>query len=327
MYDHAYSRFARWRSTSQIQGIRRPKRAIPVLVALLLAVAAAVLWPGPGADAADKVVTTSTGVRTHGAIKSTKYTVGWLLECKYSHTAKDDPIVHPNMPGMAHNHDFFGNATTNANSTITSMLASTSTTCDTAADTAGYWAPALLVSGKTVSPKTTSQQIYYRSRYASGVVIEPIPTDLRIVVGNMNAKSVAENPALSSGAIVWECHGSDKKYSTPPSCGDQYLVENVQFPSCWDGVLTHKDDSAHMTYVAEDGRCPAKFSHPLPRISLKIKYPVASSSAITLASGSTFTAHADFWNAWQPAGIRYLVDKCLNAGISCGTSPIAPMGN
>jgi hypothetical protein len=185
----------------------------------------------------------------------------------------------------------------------------------------------MLASGKQVSPRATSQQIYYRSRYASGVTIEPMPADLRIVVGNMHATSVATNSALTSGAIRWECHGGSTSYSAPPSCGTNALVENINFPSCWDGTLTHSNDTAHVAFVADDRRCPAAFGHALPRISIKINYPSVPAGPLSLSSGPTYTAHADFWNTWQQAGMRYLVSRCLNAHISCGTNPIAPMGN
>ena len=46
-------------------------------------------------------------------------TVGqFVVECGYSHSAPDDPIVYPGQPGMSHEHDFFGNVTTDADSTL-----------------------------------------------------------------------------------------------------------------------------------------------------------------------------------------------------------------
>src|SRR6476659_7799891 len=48
--------------------------------------------------------------------------------CAYTHRASDDPIVHPGMPGMSHSHDFFGNVTTDADSTYSTMRAG-GTTC------------------------------------------------------------------------------------------------------------------------------------------------------------------------------------------------------
>src|SRR6266508_3973475 len=40
--------------------------------------------------------------------------------CASSHVLADDPIVHPNMPGASHLHQFFGNATTDAASSASS---------------------------------------------------------------------------------------------------------------------------------------------------------------------------------------------------------------
>lgn len=304
-----------------------PMKRIAVLV---LTVAALGLLTARVASAggSDATVTTSTGVVTHGGIDTTKYTVGWLLRCDYSHSLSDDPIVHPGMPGMSHRHDFYGNASTDANSTYSSMEAA-GTTCGTAADTAGYWSPSLYVNGTLVRPDTTSQQIYYRNRYPAGTTVETIPADLRVVLGNAHATSAADNPALqgSDPAIYWLCGSGDTHYGSPPSCSGGVIELNAQFPSCWDGTLTHADDTAHLYYAPSDKACPAAFPHPLPRISLKVKYNVGTDgSKVTLASGPAYTIHADFFNTWQPTGLQYLMDRCINAHVSCGTNPIAPMG-
>src|SRR5215212_11172349 len=47
--------------------------------------------------------------------------VEFITVCKFTHFAPDDPIVHSKMPGMSHDHSFFGNVTTNAFSTLTSL--------------------------------------------------------------------------------------------------------------------------------------------------------------------------------------------------------------
>jgi Domain of unknown function (DUF1996) len=70
----------------------------------------------------------------------------FVVRCRYSHTLADDPIVFPGQPGASHVHDFFGNVTTDAASTVESMLAG-ETTCRAASDTAGYWAPAVYLNG------------------------------------------------------------------------------------------------------------------------------------------------------------------------------------
>jgi hypothetical protein len=297
-------------------------------VVALAAACTALVLGGSAFAASSTVTTTSTGVVTHGSIKTTPYTVGWLLRCGYSHTLRDDPIVLPNQVAASHAHDFFGNISTNARSTFAAMQAG-GTTCGTQADTAGYWQPTVVDNGVTVRPDTTGQQIYYRHRYARGIVAEPIPPDLRITAGNSHATSIAANPALMDGHIYWECAGNTQKhYQTPPSCGSaQTVVENVEFASCWDGTLTHINDTAHMAYAPDAGSCPGGFPHALPRISLKVKYPVGyRATNITLSSGPAYTAHSDFWNTWQPNGLIYLVTRCINAHISCGTNPTVPPG-
>jgi hypothetical protein len=71
-----------------------------------------------------------------------------------------------------------------------------------------------------------------------------------------------------------------------------------------------------------DGVCPAGFGHVLPRLIQRTEYPVGtSSSGITLDSGATYTAHADFWNTWDQPVLERLVTNCLNANQDCGTNP------
>lgn len=61
--------------------------------------------------------------------------------CSFSHMKPDDPILMPNMPGMAMSHDFVGNRSTDAYSTADTLLQHSGTTCNNAADSTGYWAP------------------------------------------------------------------------------------------------------------------------------------------------------------------------------------------
>src|SRR4051794_15498776 len=76
----------------------------------------------------------------------------FIVHCAFSHRAMDDPIVHPGMPGAAHSHDFFGNTTTNAYSTLQSLRAG-STTCDIPGDTAAYWMPTVYDGGIAIQPQ------------------------------------------------------------------------------------------------------------------------------------------------------------------------------
>src|SRR4051794_19587566 len=78
--------------------------------------------------------------------------------CRFSHEAPDDPIVFPGQGGRSHLHTFFGNATTNAESTYDSLRAG-ATTCRTEQDASGYWVPALYRNGAEVQP--ISMKVYY----------------------------------------------------------------------------------------------------------------------------------------------------------------------
>ena len=61
----------------------------------------------------------------------------FFSNCRYSHTAADDPIVLPGLRGRSHSHTFFGNVTTDANSTLTSLRKG-GTTCKPRSDHAAY---------------------------------------------------------------------------------------------------------------------------------------------------------------------------------------------
>jgi len=94
----------------------------------------------------------------------------------------------------------------------------------------------------------------------------------------------------------------------------------VTFPFCWDGQ--HLDVPDHRSHVAypSGGGCPA--SHPvrLPTLALRLRWKAIQavpSSQLSFASGGQFSLHADFWNAWDPAGIAWLVANCVNEQRDC----------
>src|SRR3954447_8651468 len=66
------------------------------------------------------------------------------VDCKFSHRAPDDPIVFPRGPGASHSHDFFGNTSTNAFTTPTSLRTHVSNcvrtnSTDREPDRSAYW--------------------------------------------------------------------------------------------------------------------------------------------------------------------------------------------
>ena len=238
--------------------------------------------------------------------------VNFVSSCTFSHRAPDDPIVFFGKPGASHDHSFVGNTGTNASSTLESLLAG-GTTCHRPGDTAGYWMPTLSVDGANVIP--TRAQIYYRRRTMRRV--EAFPPGFRMVAGD--AKATSAQPLR---VTFWNCGvgGGVRPASTVPTCPDAQrnaLRLHVTFPSCWDGK--NLDTASHQSHVAYPvrGRCPAKFAHALPQISLIYLYPTTGGPTATLASGGQFSGHADFFNAWRQTELESLVDGCLNALRHC----------
>lgn len=258
---------------------------------------------------------------------------GWIVSCQYSHSLQDDPIVFPGRPGASHLHDFVGGSGIDASSTGASLRAG-GTTCAMPSDASGYWVPALYKNGVRVLPAGTSKHalFYYRRKGApSGTMVQPFPLGLKMIIGNANARSPQENPQLGSD-ITFKCGpGSGTNLPAPPTqCSSGIMVMSLRFPNCWDGRnLDSPDHKSHMAYP-RGSRCPS--SHPvvLPRIESFFRYRVGTGpiGTITLASGPYYTAHQDFFNAWDPAVLQNLVTNCMNAQRDCGTNPsVSGMGS
>jgi hypothetical protein len=239
---------------------------------------------------------------------------GFEVFCFYSHTAKDDPIMAPGASGMSmHMHEFAGNTSTTASSTVASMRAG-STNCRLKADTAGYWTPVLYSHGRPVHPDRLHS--YYRwgqvNNYAG---ISPMPAGLKMVAGNARATK-----RQSTRVVGWNCgvKGSSL-YDHPVSCQPgQKIVLHVFFPNCWDGKhLDSADHRSHVTY-SYHGSCPRTHPVSIPRLSEDYGYPLLDASRITFASGSYMTAHADFWNTWRQSKMVQLTRDCINKGRQCG---------
>jgi Domain of unknown function (DUF1996) len=259
---------------------------------------------------------------------------GWITECPYSHSAPDDPIRFPGQPGASHLHDFFGVTTTSYRSTYGSLQVGP-TTCGTKADTSAYWAPALYRKGVKINPagsfhgRNTREKFYYRDdHYATAVKVEPFPRNFKMIQGYGMATSVADANAHGAGwggTSWWGCSDNSVggKPTMPADCKVGIITLHITFPSCWDGVMVPGDEVAAGHVVFPDNKaCPKGFPHALPMLIDRLEYPVGtSSSGITLSSGPPYTAHVDFWNAWQQPALSSLTTRCLNGDVNCGTDP------
>ncbi len=240
--------------------------------------------------------------------------VNFVSGCRFSHRNNDDPIVFPGQPGKSHDHTFIGNNTTNAFSTLGSLIGASSS-CRRAGDTAAYWVPTLISgSGTMILPRAAS--VYYRRHTLAPV--QAFPAGFELIAGNSKATTPQSLKVTS-----WNCGplAGVRPQSTIPTCpdaGTRGLALHVQFPNCWDGRnLDSPDHQSHMAYSVR-GRCPADHPVALPALQVNIRYPSAGGSGLVLASGGQYSGHADFFNAWNQATLEQLVSGCLNALRHCG---------
>ncbi|WP_454764779.1 DUF1996 domain-containing protein [Cupriavidus campinensis] len=263
--------------------------------------------------------------------------------CLYSHTLADDPIVHPNKPGVAMRHDFFGNTKTYAYSTGDDLVAHPGTTCENAADSSAYWAPSLRLADGTIVPPTYKKTYYTNVAVPSNnrYPVSVMPTGLQMLAGNH--AGTRPNPRIS-----FLCTGSRKGYTNtiPTDCvpdpvkGTQLNI-GIGFPTCWDGnnlaptLRSHHGGYSNMAYADRSGACPTGYPVRVPHLSMNLAYAIGQVRDLTGAQlsldpmldahgkpaqalwGSLYSAHADFFNGWQPQAIRFMTEYCLNKGRVC----------
>ncbi|WP_419999990.1 DUF1996 domain-containing protein [Streptomyces boninensis] len=265
-----------------------------------------------------------TGVEPSAKEPPHRYFHEFQANCSVSHTKPDDPIVYPGQPGRSHDHTFMGNTTTDAHST-TASLAAGGTRCKAPGDKSGYWMPTLSKNGQPVLP-VGDQVIYYKTGVTDYTSVRPFPKGLRFVVGDpvQSAAEFRNHPGFVEG---WECGESYFNTEIPERCPDTADTQlNIRFqaPSCWDGkYLDAPDHRSHMAYpVVKDGTnndvCPASHPVALPMIEFKMAFPVnGDMSGVELASGTGHSFHYDFFNAWDDATLKALVDHCVVGGLQC----------
>jgi hypothetical protein len=228
----------------------------------------------------------------------------------------DDPIVFPGLPGASHMHTFIGNTTTNAGSTLNSLLAG-NTSCTNPHDRSAYWFPSFYKGSQLIRP-IGPQVVYYKSGIIDYTTVRTFPQGLRFVVGSPT-QSLAEFRDAPGAIEGFECGNSAKNWDLPGNCpaGTQVNVR-FQAPSCWNGVnLDTADHKSHMAYPV-GGRCPATHPVPVPMLEFKIAFPADGDlSQARLSSGRGYSWHYDFFNAWEPPILQALVKHCVNGGLQC----------
>lgn len=239
--------------------------------------------------------------------------------CAFSHAAYDDSIVYPGQPGVSHLHNFFGNTLSDANSTVTSLKTTGSSTCRGGiVNRSSYWIPAMV--DVSVTParyiRPRSMLVYYKSPNGDPKDVKPFPPGLVMIAGNPSATF----PVIW-GASGFSCsgfaQGSDHTEPFPDPRGPHTIPINdcimpdgtqgevwggVVFPECWDGKnLDSPDHRSHMAYWRIPNIDPAtgKFVNTCPA-DHPVHLPMLSIGAIwTIPPGS----HTKDWKLVSDTGL------------------------
>ena len=250
----------------------------------------------------------------------------WNVLCSADHFAMDDPIVFPGQPGMSHMHTFYGNTSTDAYSTVSSLSAASPSSCGRGmgtSDLSAYWVPSLMKknadgTSSVVKTEQVTTVYYRRAGGGMGPGVQPFPSGLRMIAGNAKATS---DQSLS--IVQWDCGGggleSPHMYACPGGPSSP-IHASLVFPSCWDGVhLDSADHKSHMAYAAPNGTCPADHPVSLPEVTFEIDFPgIAGGPDYYLASGGIYSLHGDFIANWNNQVQNALVASCLNIPHECG---------
>lgn len=255
---------------------------------------------------------TEGGVRNTGSQPNYNSDVGaFRTECKLSHFAYDDPLVHPNKPSAAHMHMFFGNKDVNAYTDLKKLRDSSESTCQGGTlNNSAYWVPALIDMNEKsfLAPEKTLW--YYKEGYQglAGQGFENLPPHLGMI----------------GREFYWQCMNSTSQVGSIPSCpAGERLKLVVFFPQCWDGQNDWLADESHMANPS-GGQCPTSHPHRLPRISLNIWWRMSyenQSDSLMLSSdmggARGASAHADWVNGWDESISGAFITNCLNQSADC----------
>ncbi|CAI5532788.1 unnamed protein product [Closterium sp. Naga37s-1] len=154
------------------------------------------------------------------------------------------------------------------------------------------------------------------------------------------ADDLANKQANDLANVEWWCgergkHGNDFPHQKCPQ-GDQ-LIAKINFPVCWDGKnIDSADHRTHVVHIPLNTTCPSSHPVALPRISIKVYYPVSSDLDLTWpkdgvkgnpavylstvqsgGTGSPYEYHSDFINGWDQKVLTRLVTDCINKNKKC----------
>lgn len=235
----------------------------------------------------------------------------FAVECSLDHVAPDDPIVHAGHPGFSHLHQFFGAVGVDA-ATSNEQLMNAATTCDQQRDRAAHWSPTLVSNGESV----TADRMVASYRAGPGVdpsTVDVFPPGFMMIGGDARARAVQPIEVVS-----WSCGATLDRAALPMDCAASGTLRlNVVFPDCWDGsLIVAIPGHRHVSY-SSGGQCPVGYEVSIPQLHLAFDFPAVDPTDLAMSSGDVITAHAEFWNGWDPDTLEREVRRCINQNRAC----------
>ncbi|MFK7800178.1 MAG: DUF1996 domain-containing protein [Anaerolineae bacterium] len=217
------------------------------------------------------------------------------INCDFSHSSYNDPIVFPGGESMAHLHRFYGNEQVDHNTTMESLLTTGDSTCQGGElNRSAYWVPTLLAPDydsvtnermidengdpawkavpAVVGTNEEAHEVFYYSAAIDDLdAIQPIPAGLRIIAGD---HTTMPGETQDTSIVRWHCqswesndHSNPRWSATIPEClAPDRVRMDVFFPSCWNGIDLDSDDhKSHMAYPIKDstGETVCPDTHPV----------------------------------------------------------------
>jgi hypothetical protein len=265
--------------------------------------------------------------------------------CQYSHMNMDDALVYPGQPGAAHLHAYFGNTLADAFSTASSLATTGNSTCyGGIVNRSAYWVPAL-IDANGVPQRAVQGNFYYKTGYdLPPASIQSFPSGLRMIAGDAKATGpqpghVGQFGCIGSGS--WTCPAGTENMpywcGSIPNCGQgNRIVQYVGFPQCWKGPqgaeqnLDSPDHKGHMAYPV-GGACPSTHPIAIPHVEYLLEYEQntpntdgwrLSSDMYDSSLPGGFSAHGDYFSAWEQDILDTFVRECDQKSLNCEDGPI-----
>jgi Domain of unknown function (DUF1996)/Ricin-type beta-trefoil lectin domain-like len=254
------------------------------------------------------------------------------ISCEFSHFAYDDPLVHPNKPGAAHLHMFWGNTDVNAYSTYDTLFNSGSSTCNgMELNRSGYWAPAMFDAKGNV--RVPERIIVYYKGYGLANGASQVFPPRAAMVNNDRVHRAAVGGAIGEPNFLCsnQYRGERQKLGlTIPNCTDgpfrRTLEMHVKFGNCWNRNDPSNPDNWELPKQGGWFNSDCQPGVTTPNIHYIIAYPLEDgentegwylSSDVSPVDfqrnpvpGSSI--HADWWGGWHPDINKQFIDNCVN---------------